>query len=173
MKGWVRMLFIKKANYEDIEKEYEFIKQLPKDENGFTNPNFGCSFEEFKNNILQAYIDHAAGKKLVNGHVPSTQYFLWNDDEIVGLFRVRHYLNDFLANGPGHIGYGIKKEYRGMGYASEGLRLVLLEARNIIKENEIYLSVHKDNPASLRVQIKNGAIIHHEDEREFFTRIKI
>ena len=32
--------------------------------------------------------------------------------------------------------------------------------------------VHKDNPASLRVQMKNGAYIHHEDERESYTRIK-
>jgi predicted acetyltransferase len=166
------MLYLKEANYEDIEKEYKFIKQLPEDENRFTNPNFGCSFEDFKNNILQAYIDHAAGKNLVNGHVPSTQYFLWNDDEIVGLFRVRHYLNDFLANGSGHIGYGIKKEHRGMGYASEGLKLTIQKAWGIIKEDEIYMSVHKDNPASLRVQIKNGAYIHHEDDKEFYTRIK-
>jgi hypothetical protein len=42
----------------------------------------------------------------------------------------------------------------------------------MIKEDEIYMSVHKDNPASLRVQIKNGAYVHHEDEKEFYTRIK-
>ena len=37
--------------------------------------------------------------------------------------------------------------------------------------HEVYMSVHKNNPASLRVQIKNGAYIHHENETEYFTRI--
>lgn len=41
-----------------------------------------------------------------------------------------------------------------------------------LPEDEIYMSVHKDNPASLKVQLKNGAYIHHEDEKEFYTRVK-
>ena len=100
------------------------------------------------------------------------RFFLWDDEKIVGLFRVRHYLTPALANGGGHIGYGIKKEFRGKGYASEGLRLTIEKAWHIIKEDEIYMSVHRDNMASLRVQIKNGAYIHHQDEKEFYTRIK-
>ena len=46
------------------------------------------------------------------------------------------------------------------------------KAWEIIPEDEIYLSVSKKNPASLRVQMKNGAYIHHEDEKEFYTRIR-
>ena len=42
----------------------------------------------------------------------------------------------------------------------------------MIRENEIYMSVRKDNPASLKVQMKNGAYIHHEDERKLYTGIK-
>ena len=37
--------------------------------------------------------------------------------------------------------------------------------------HEVYMSVNKDNQASLRVQIKNGAYIHHENEKEYFTRV--
>jgi predicted acetyltransferase len=77
-----------------------------------------------------------------------------------------------LRNEAGHIGYGIGKVYRGKGYASEGLRLTIEKAWVIIKEDEIYMSVHKDNPASLKVQQKNGAFIHHEADKEFYTRIK-
>ncbi len=51
---------------------------------------------------------------------------------------------------------------------------MLLEiARKIVPEEEIYLSVHKDNLASLNVQKKNGAYIHHENEAEYFTRIPL
>ena len=60
----------------------------------------------------------------------------------------------------------------GKGYATEGLRLTIQKAWEIIDEDEIYMSVNKNNPASLRVQIKNGAYIHHEDDKEFYTRIK-
>lgn len=166
------MLYLKEANMEDIEKEYRYITELPTDENGFTNSNFGVSREEFEEKVLPGYINNAKGIDLQEGHVPATQFFLWEDDEIVGLFRIRHELNDFLRKGAGHIGYGIKKEYRGKGYASEGLRLTIEKAKTIVPEDEIYMSVHKDNPASLRVQIKNGAYIHHEDEEEYYTRIK-
>lgn len=166
------MLYLKEANTEDIEKEYEFITATPENENGFSNSAFGCSREKFENEILPRYINNSKGIGLKEGQVPETQYFLWDNDTIIGLFRVRHRLNEALANGAGHIGYGIKKELRGKGYASEGLRLTAEKAWGIIKENEIYMSVAKSNPASLRVQIKNGAYIHHEDDLKFYTRIK-
>lgn len=166
------MLYLKEANFEDIEKEFEFVKDIPKDENGFTNPYSGCTQEEFENDILPRIINYSMGIGLPDGFVPETSYFLWDNETIVGWFRLRHYLNDFLRNGAGHIGYGIGKEYRGKGYATVGLRLTIEKAWDIIEEDEIYISVHKDNPASLKVQQKNGAFIHHEDDKEFYTRIK-
>ena len=88
----------------------------------------------------------------------------------VGIFNLRHRLTDFLRNGPGHIGYGVAREYRGHGYATAGLKLTLAKARELgIKE--AYLSVHKTNPASLAVQQHCGARIDHEDKTEYYTRI--
>ena len=55
------MLYLKEANFDDMNKEYEFITELAEDENGFTNPNHGCTYEEFKNSILPGYIDHSKG----------------------------------------------------------------------------------------------------------------
>ena len=167
------MLYLKAVNWEDIEQEYLFTTEQPADENGFTNPNAGVSREEFEGIVLPRMMNHSKGIDLPQGYVPCTEFFLWEDDKIVGLFRIRHELNDFLANGPGHIGYGIKKEYRGRGYATKGLALTIEKAKEIIKEDEIYMSVHKDNPASLQVQLKNGAYIHHEDDKEYYTRIKL
>jgi predicted acetyltransferase len=59
-------------------------------------------------------------------------------------------LTGLLANGAGRIGFGIRKEYRGNGYAAAGLKLAIEKARIPIKENEIYMSVHKDNITSLK-----------------------
>ncbi|MCR5101579.1 MAG: GNAT family N-acetyltransferase [Butyrivibrio sp.] len=167
------MLYLKKANYEDIEKEYDYITNTPEEENGFTNPYSGIDFETFKNKIIPRYIDYDNEINMDENHVPQTEFFLWEDEKIVGLFHVRHYLNDFLAAGAGHIGYGIRKEYRGKGYATEGLKLAIEELKKLIREDKIYMSVNKDNPASLKVQKNNGAYIVGENDTEFFTRIDI
>ena len=167
------MLVLKEINQEDWQKEYEYITSLPEDENGFKNRYAGVSKEEFEEVVLMKVINEAKGIDLEPGHVPQTTFFLWDEHQIVGLFRVRHYLNDALRNGSGHIGYGIKKEFRGKGYATKGLALAIEKAKEIIKEDEIYLSVYRYNIASLRIQQKNGAYIHHSDENEHYTRIKI
>ena len=59
------------------------------------------------------------------------------------------------------------------GYATEGLKMMISIAKDIIEEDEIYMSVRKENRASLKVQLNNGAYIHHEDDKEYYTRIKI
>lgn len=166
------MLYLKAANFDDIDKEYEFITNTPANENGFTNSAEGCTRKEFEDTILPGYIKASQGIDLPEGWVPETEFFLWDNDQIVGLFRIRHFLTEALANGAGHIGYGIKKEFRGKGFATEGLRMTVEKAWEIIKEDEIYMSVHKDNPGSLKAQLNNGAIIHHEDDEEYYTRIK-
>ena len=166
------MLYLKEANMKDLEQEYEFVTNTPENEKGFTNPGAGCTKDEFTYKILPGYINAAEGIGLQEGWVPETEFFLWEDNRIVGWFRIRHWLTEELAKGAGHIGYGIRKECRGKGYASLGLKLTIEKARQMIHEDEIYMSVHKDNPASLRVQMKNGAYIHHEGEQEIYTRIK-
>jgi len=166
------MLHLKKANFDDIEKEYLFVRDIPEDENGFINEWHGVSRDDFEQMALKTMLDYSEGKNLPEGYVPDTTLFLWNDDEIVGQFRIRHYLCESLIEGAGHIGYFIAKDFRGKGYATEGLRLCLLEAAKIVPEDEIYLRVNKSNPASLRVMLNNGGYIHHEDESKFYVRIK-
>jgi len=166
------MLYLKVANFEDIEKEFSFVRDMPIDENGLTNPWHAISRQDFAEKALPAMISFSKGEKLPEGFVPETFLFLWKDDAIIGQFRIRHYLCDSLRNGAGHIGYFIQKKYRGCGYGTEGLRLCIEIARRIIPEDEIYLRVNKDNMASLRVMLRNGGSIHHEDEGKYFVRIR-
>ncbi len=155
----------------DTKKAYEMYMTFAKDENGYINPVYGYEYDEFLKWIDKKR-DWSVGKNLPEGFVPDTTYILEDDGKYVGAFNLRHHLNDFLREGPGHIGYGISKEYRGKGYATKGLLLTLEKA----KEHgiyEAYLSVNKDNPASLKVQKKCGAYIHHENDKEYFTRINL
>ena len=50
------MIFLKEANHEDIEKEYLFVKDMPIDENGFTNEWHGISREDFEEKALKIMI---------------------------------------------------------------------------------------------------------------------
>lgn len=121
---------------------------------------------------MHAVEDMHFGRNLPRGYVPATKYILVDDNgEYVGIVNLRHCLNDHLREGAGHIGYGIAPEYRGRGYATAGLRMVLAIALRDYDIEEAYLEVDKDNPASLAVQRHCGARIDHENDTEYFTRI--
>ena len=165
------MIFLKKAGPEDIEKEWQFVRDMPEDENGLTNAYSGVSREAFEKKALPEMLAFAEGKNLPEGYVPETTFFLWDDDTIVGQFRIRHYLCESLRTGAGHIGYFVAKPFRGKGYGTEGLRLTLEEARRIVPEEEFYLRVNRNNPASLHVMLRNGGRIVAQDDTKYYVRI--
>lgn len=153
----------------DYKKTYELYMSFPENENGYVNSVYGYDYDQFLG-WIEKKRNWSMGRELPEGFVPDTTFVLVDDDKYVGVFNLRHYLNDFLREGAGHIGYCVSKKYRGKGYATKGLALTLKKAREL-GIHEAYLSVNKDNPASLKVQIKNGAYIHHEDEKKYYTRI--
>ena len=155
----------------DLEESYRCFMSFDKDENGFMNDAYGLSLEEYKYFVRNCYRE-SKGVGLPSWKVPHTIYILMNGNCAVGIFKVRHYLNDVLKNGSGHVGFGICKEYRKQGLATKGLELILKEIRRYMLEDEIYMSVNKQNLASLKVQTKNGAYVHHEDEENYYTRIR-
>ena len=165
------MIDLRKANPEDIEKEWRFVREMPEDENGLTNPYHGVTREDFQRRVLPEYFAFSEGRDLPEGYVPETFFFLWDDDTVVGQFRIRHWLCESLRKGAGHIGYFVAKPFRGKGYGTEGLRRTLEEARRIVPEEEIWLRVNRDNPASLRVMLRNGGRIVSEDENKYYVRI--
>lgn len=155
----------------DLEESYRCFMSFDKEENGFINDAYGLSLEEYKYFVRNCYRE-SKGVGLPSWKVPHTIYMLMNGDCAVGIFKVRHYLNDTLKNGAGHVGFGICKEHRNQGLATKGLALVLAKIKDMILEEEVYMSVYKHNEASIKVQMANGAYIHHEDEEEYYTRIK-
>ena len=161
------------ARMEDAEQIYRFVQAMPAEENGFVNEQYGITREQFMAETLPAMIAWSRGEQLKEGYVPETDCFLYVDGEAAGMFKLRHHLNAFLENGPGHIGYGLLPQYRGKGLATEGLRRALAYIDTLLpaEETEVYFSVNKNNPASLKVQLHCGAYIHHEDEVEYYTRI--
>ena len=165
------MIYLMKANHSDADKEWLFQRNIPADENGFTNEYHGISRRDFSS-ALDTMLSHSEGRMLPEGWVPQTVYYLWDEDNIVGTFHFRHHLCDSLIEGSGHIGYYIAPEFRGRGYARRGLALLIDEIKERIPEEEIYLRVNRDNPASLSVILANGGYIHHSDDKHHYVRIR-
>ena len=162
---------LRKINIQDAISQWEYTTVLPADENGLTNPYHGVDFEEYLETVLPALISYEHPVNMPDWFVPETYYYLWDGDCLVGEFRIRHHLTEALRNGAGHIGYSIRKDSRGKGYGTAGLRLTLEIARGLIPEEEIYLRVNRDNIASQKVMLKNGARLAGEDENHYYMRI--
>lgn len=147
---------LKTASKMDGDDVWRLLASIP-DENGFTNDAYGISREAFPA-WLEATVNHAAGIGLPEGYVPSTTYFLYVNGEPVGMIRLRTQLTESLRVFGGHIGYVVGSAYRGKGYATEMLRLVLREAHAIGIEQAL-VTANSDNLASRRVIEKNGGVL--------------
>ena len=166
------MLELRKMNYRDAIEQWKYVTKLPTNENGLTNKYEGVTFNEYITSVLPELMMHENPIDMPDWFVPESYYYLWDDNILVGEFRIRHYLTDALKVGAGHIGYSIKKEFRGKGYGTTGLSLTLDIARNIVPEEEICLRVLKSNIPSFKAICNNGAYIVAEDELHYFMRVK-
>lgn len=94
--------------------------------------------------------------------VPAHTLFLVEDNKrILGAINIRHYLNDYLLNYGGHIGYGIRPSERKKGYASLMLSLALSKAKEL-GINKALITCDKDNLGSARTIMKNGGVLENE-----------
>ena len=80
-----------------------------------------------------------------------------------------------MLNLGGHIGYGINPKYWKQGYGTLLLRIGLLKAKEIIKEDKILVTCDDDNIGSAKVIENNGGvlenkIINHDEYGEVLTR---
>ena len=84
------MLYLKPANFEDLDSEYEYVKEMPFDENGLTNEFHGISKEDFEKIALPQMINWSKGIDLPEGFVPETFFFLWNQEKRDVVYVVRY-----------------------------------------------------------------------------------
>lgn len=100
--------------------------------------------------LLEKLEDFSKGRKLPEGYVPSTTYWLVSGDELLGISNLRHELNDALRRSGGHIGLGIRPRYRGKGLGIELMARTIDEARRM-GIGEVHIHCHKGNEPSARM----------------------
>ena len=89
----------------------------------------------FKNDYhnFDYYLDNLETKEPTKGFVPDSVFFLLDEERnrLLGAVNIRHYLNEHLLNYGGHIGDGVRPSERRKGYATEMIRLALLECKKL------------------------------------------
>lgn len=121
------------------------------------------TFEEWYN----AFFDNLKEETVREGLVPATTYMAISTDDgrLIGMIDIRHRLNEYLLKFGGHIGYSIRKSERRQGYATEMLALALKECEKL-NIKKVLITCDKDNAASARTIIKNGAALENEVQDE-------
>jgi predicted acetyltransferase len=103
------------------------------------------------------------GLDVVPPWVPSTLLAAEAGGELVGRISIRHELSDYLLTVGGHIGYGVRPQFRRRGYATEILRQGLVIARSLGIE-DVLVTCDEGNDASMAVIERLGGVL--EDVRE-------
>lgn len=83
------------------------------------------------------------------------------DDRVVGMIHICYELNDYLFHYGGHIGYSIRKSERGKGYATQQLRLALVECMNMEIER-VLITCDRNNEASKRTILSVNGVLENE-----------
>lgn len=96
-------------------------------------------------------------KTVPEGKVTATQYMFVReeDDKIVGMIQIRHYLNDYLSKYAGHIGYSVAPSERRNGYATLMLKTALPICRKLGLDR-VLITCYTTNEGSRRTILKNG-----------------
>lgn len=132
-----------------------FLTELGRGEGGFGGTSFGRGEADLAG-FLRSCCDGEDPTKLGPALVPQTVYWMiGNDDTVVGMVRVRHFLNERLRQYGGHVGYYVRPNERRKGYATQALSLALgrLGELGVLRA---LVTVAPDNAASIGVVMANG-----------------
>ena len=133
--------------------EHSFLHDLY--EFGHLKRNGEISFSAWKKGVIrQSYFDIVDGKYQML-YVPSTIFWLVNENEYLGIGIIRHHLTKSIEEYGGHIGYAIRRTKWNQGYGKLQLKLLLKEAYKL-KINPALVTCDEENIASVKIIEENG-----------------
>lgn len=99
----------------------------------------------------------------VGSSVPSHMYLAVrkNDNKIIGIIDLRHHIDHpILATWGGHCGYSVRPSERNKGYATDMLRLNILNAKEL-GIDKLLITCSTLNLASEKTIIANGGVLEN------------
>ena len=138
---------------EIIKYKEESLKESPLI-NGSAGLNRFSSIEDW----LEELKKRSSEATVPEGLIPSSTYLgvREKDNYIVGMIDIRHYLNEYLTQVGGNIGYSVRKTERNKGYAKQMLKLALEKCRDL-KMKKVLITCDEDNIASEKVILSANA----------------
>ena len=149
-----------------VKMEQKYISQLDEMMKEWTNANekiIPWSIRKCDYHNIDEYIESLEVKEPNGKYVPDSTYFCLDTDRniFVGAVNIRHYLNEELIIGSGHIGDGIRPSERNKGLGTKMISLALIECDKLgIKK--VLMCCNKDNVSSAKTIIKNGGVLENE-----------
>lgn len=124
------------------------------------------SYEEWLDDVINSTDEEYAKSKK---RVPASTYFMVREDDnkVVGIVNIRHYLDTVLKNIGGHIGGSIRPSERGKGYAKIQLYLCLLECKKL-GILEVMVDCEKSNIKSDKAIQSIGGVL----DKEFYYPLR-
>ena len=138
---------------EIIKYKEESLKENPLI-NGSAGLNRFSSIEDW----LEELKKRSSEATVPEGLVPSSTYLgiREKDNYIVGMIDIRHYLNEYLTQVGGNIGYSVRKTERNKGYAKQMLKLALEKCKEL-KIKKVLITCDEDNITSEKVILSANA----------------
>lgn len=96
--------------------------------------------------------------------VQATQFVLTDPEthRIYGMLQVRHYLNNYLKNYAGHIGYSVRPTERRKGYAKKMLKQALNFCKEELGLERVLVSCLVENEPSRRTILACGGVFEEK-----------
>ena len=128
-------------------------------------------FEEWKTSLFSTYENNRLGLNLPDGYVPSSAFWLVENNTFIGAGNIRHKLTPALEHFGGHIGYFIRPSKWNQGYGTLQLALLLKEAGKL-GIDRVLVTCDEDNVGSYRVMEKNSGIYQDTIENIIEGRVR-
>lgn len=163
---------LKQLSVNDGLDVYQMLKDIPENENGFINSAHNKTYEEYKEWLIRSDYLSKSNELMDGWKVPSTTYWLYDNDKPVAVGKLRHFLTEKLLEEGGHIGYAVSPHERNKGYGT----LLLKEIIKVAQDkgiDRLLVTIHKDNEYSLKVALANGGVIEKQNETRCYIWISI
>lgn len=170
-KGITDSIELKPVSWETDFSVWKMLQEIGEGENGFHNEAFGKTPSEFCNHLNQL-IDWSKGENLRYHLRKQLTYFLYVNDEPVGIGKIRVFDSEAKRDREGDISYTIRPRFRKKGLGKKLLQKLLI---NSWKSGltEVILTCDKGNLASRKIIEANKGILEKEEQRNCYYRIKL